>query len=199
MDVNNLDDTIRTACDLEEYGPYFIEEPIPPHCSIDALVRVKAGTRIPVAAGERFHTRWGFWEVLEKQAVSIIQPDLIYCGGILETKKIAAMAQVFYVGVAPHISEGPVDVAALVHIDATTPNFLIQEFFYPDLSTYEEILTEPFPIPKDGFIELPTRPSLEIEINEKALTKKAFEYRPGLELGVFWKGGITAFGKPARD
>jgi galactonate dehydratase len=103
------------------------------------------------------------------------------------------------VGVAPHISEGPVDVAALVHIDATTPNFLIQEFFYPDLSTYEEILTEPFPIPKDGFIELPTRPSLEIEINEKALTKKTFEYRPRLELGVFWKGGITAFGKPAQD
>ena len=193
------DDAIRAACDLEEYRPYFIEEPIPPHCSVDALARVKAGTQIPVAAGERFHTRWGFWEVLDKQAVSIIQPDLIYCGGILETKKIAAMAQVFYIGVAPHISEGPIDVAALVHVDASTPNFLIQEFFYPDLSTYEEILTEPFPVPKDGFIELPTRPGLGVELNEKALTKKPFEYRPGLELGVFWKGGITAFGKSSGE
>jgi L-alanine-DL-glutamate epimerase-like enolase superfamily enzyme len=90
-------------------------------------------------------------------------------------------------------------VAALVHVDASTPNFLIQEFFYPDLSTYDEILTEPFPYPKDGFIELPTRPGLGVEINEKALTKKSFEYRPGLELGVFWKGGITAFGTSRRE
>jgi len=119
------DDAIRIAWDLEEYRPYFIEEPIPPHCSVDALAKVRESTRIPVAAGERFHTRWGFWELLDKQAVSIIQPDLIYCGGILETKKIAAMAEVFYIGVAPHISEGPVDVAALVHVDASTPNFII--------------------------------------------------------------------------
>jgi galactonate dehydratase len=193
------DDAIRTARDLEEFRPYFIEEPIPPHSSVDALARVKANTEIPVAAGERFHTRWGFWEVLDKQAVSIVQPDLIYCGGILETKKIAAMAQVFYIGVAPHISEGPINVAALVHVDASTPNFQIQEFFYPDLANYDKILTEPFPYPKDGFIELPTRPGLGVEVDEIALTRELFEYRPGLDLGVFWRGGIGDFGKPEKQ
>lgn len=193
------EDAIRIARDLEEYQPYFIEEPIPPHCGVDALAKVSSSTRIPVAAGERFHTRWGFWEVLQKQAVAIIQPDLIYCGGILETKKIAAMAQVFYVGVAPHISEGPVNVAALVHVDASTSNFLIQEFFYPDMPTYEEVLKEPFPVPKDGFIELPTKPGLGVELDEKALTKRPFQYRPGLELGSLWRGGLKTFGKPVQE
>ncbi len=67
------------------------------------------------------------------------------------------------------------------------------------MSTYDEILTEPFPYPKDGFIELPTRPGLGVEVNEKALTRKPFQYRAGLELGAFWKGGITAFGKPEKQ
>jgi len=189
------DDAIRIAWDLEEFRPYFIEEPIPPDCNVDALVKVSKATKIPVVAGERFHTRWGFWELLDKQAVSIIQPDLIYCGGILETKKIAAMAEVFYVRVAPHISEGPVNLAALVHVDATTPNFTIQECYYPDIPNYEKILTASFPIPKNGFIELPTSPGLGVEIDEKALIKKPFNYRPGLEFGNFWEGGLQVFGR----
>lgn len=187
------EDAIQAARELEEYRPYWIEEPICPDCSVDALARVRSSTRIPVAAGERVLTRWGFWEVFQKQAVAIAQPDIIHCGGILEIKKIAAMAQVFYVGFAPHISEGPVEVATLVHVDASTPNFLIQEFFYPDMPLYEESLKEPFPVPKDGFIELPIKPGLGVELNEEALTKKPFKYRPGLVLGGLWGEGLKTF------
>ena len=187
------EDAIQAARELEEFRPFFIEEPICPDCDVEALARVRNSTRIPVAAGERFITHWGFWEVFQKQAVAIAQPDIIHCGGILEMKKIAAMAQVFYVGFAPHISEGPVEVAALVHIDASTPNFLIQEFFYPDMPVYEAIMKEPFPVPKDGFIELPTKPGLGIELDEKALTKKPFQYRPGLVLGGLWGEGLRTF------
>jgi galactonate dehydratase len=86
-------------------------------------------------------------------------------------------------------------VAALVHLDAATPNFLIQEFFYPDMPLYEEILKEPFPIPKGGFIELPTGPGLGVELDEKALTKKPFKFRPGLVLGGLWGEGLKTFAK----
>lgn len=187
------EDAIQAARELEEYNPYFIEEPICPDCSVDALARVRNSTRIPVAAGERVLTRWGFWEVFEKQAVAIAQPDIVHCGGISEMKKIAAMAQVSYVGFAPHISEGPVEVASLVHIDASTPNLLIQEFFYPDMPLYETIMKDPFPVPKDGFIELPTKPGLGVELDEKALTGKPFKYRPGLVLGGLWGEGLRTF------
>jgi len=187
------EDAIQAARELEEFRPFWIEEPIPPECSVEALVRVRESTRIPVAAGERVLTRWGFWDIFQKQAVAIAQPDPIHCGGILEMKKIAAMAQVFYVGVAPHISEGPVEVAALVNLDATVPNFVVQEFFYPDMPIYDKLLKEPFPVPKNGFIELPDKPGLGVDLDEEALTKRSFEYRPALVMSGLWGEGLKSF------
>jgi galactonate dehydratase len=181
------DTAIRIARELEEYNPFWIEEPIPPNCTVDALAKVSASTRIPVAAGERISTRWGYWDVLNKQAVSVIQPDIICCGGILEAKKIAAMAQVHYIGVAPHSASGPALAAASIHLDACTPNFLIQEFFFPDQAAYGEILKEHFLVPKDGFIELPKTPGLGLELDEEAVTKKPFQYRRGTTLSGLWK------------
>lgn len=181
------DTAIRIARELEEYNPYWIEEPIPPNCTVDALAKVSASTRIPVASGERISTRWGYWDVLNKQAVSVIQPDIICCGGILETKKIAAMAQVHYIGVAPHSASGPALAAASIHLDACTPNFLIQEFFFPDQAAYGEILKEHFLVPKDGFIELPKTPGLGLELDEEAVSKQPFQYRRGTTLSGLWK------------
>jgi len=181
------DTAIRMARELEEYNPFWIEEPIPPNCTVDALAKVSASTRIPVAAGERISTRWGYWDVLNKQAVSVIQPDIICCGGILEAKKIAAMAQVHYIGVAPHSASGPALAAASIHLDACTPNFLIQEFFFPDQAAYGEILKEHFLVPKDGFIELPKTPGLGLELDEEAVSKKPFQYRRGTTLSGLWK------------
>ena len=181
------DTAIRIARELEEYNPYWIEEPIPPNCTVDALAKVSASTRIPVASGERISTRWGYWDVLNKQAVSVIQPDIICCGGILETKKVAAMAQVHYIGVAPHSASGPALAAASIHLDACTPNFLIQELFYPDQAAYGEILKEHFLVPKDGFIELPKKPGLGLELDEEAVSKQPFQYRRGTTLSGLWE------------
>lgn len=188
------DTAIQIARELEEYKPYWIEEPIPPNSTVDALAKVASSTWIPVASGERISTRWGFWDVLAKQAVSVIQPDIICCGGILETKKIAAMAQVHHIGVAPHSASGPALAAASMHLDACTPNFLIQELFYPDQPTYGEILNEHFLVPKNGFIELPTKPGLGLELNIEAVSKQAFQYRRDPTLSGLW-GNLEAFGK----
>lgn len=171
------ENAIWVARELEEYKPYWFEEPVPPD-NVDALAKVASSIRIPIATAEKACTRWGFREMLEKQAVSIIMPDIICAGGILETIKIAAMAEVYHIGVAPHSCNGPGLTAASLQLDACIPNFLIQEFFYPDQPLYDEILEEPFPILKDGFVELPTKPGLGIEINEKALAARPFRHHP---------------------
>ena len=93
------------------YRPYFVEEPVPQE-NVDALAEVRRAVRVPIATGERLVTRHQFREVLEKQAAHIIQPDLCHCGGLWEAKKIAAMAEAYYVGVAPHNPLGPISLAA---------------------------------------------------------------------------------------
>jgi len=97
-----------------------------------------------VNTGERLFTRYGFRELLEKQAVDIIQPDPCACGGILETKKIAAIAETYYVYVAPHNPMGPVATAVCAHIDASIPNFLIQEYIRDDKPLRSEVVVKPW-------------------------------------------------------
>ncbi|MCX7012930.1 MAG: galactonate dehydratase, partial [Candidatus Sumerlaeota bacterium] len=111
---------IRLAEALEPLRPLFIEEPCLPE-NVDALVRVARATTIPVATGERLFTRWGFREVLEKQAAAILQPDLCHAGGIFEARKIAAMAEVYYASVAPHNPLGPISLAACLQVDSCAP------------------------------------------------------------------------------
>ena len=182
------EDAIQAARDLEEFRPYWLEEPIPPEASVDALARVRNAIRIPVASGERFITKWQWAEVFQKEAVAIAQPDVVHCGGILEMKKIAAMAHASFTALAPHQEQGPCMLAANVHVDASTPNFLIQEFFVRDIQLYQDILKDAsFPMAKDGYIELPTKPGLGIDIDENALTRKPFAWRPALVLRHMWK------------
>jgi len=159
---------ILMAKALEPYSPMFLEEPCLPE-NVDAMVRVARSTSIPIATGERLFTRWGFREVLEKQAASVIQPDLSHAGGIFECRKIAAMAEVYYVGVAPHCPLGPIALSACLQLDACTPNFLIQEL----VTLGEGYLKEPFKV-RDGYIEVPEKPGLGIEIDEEAVKEKAY-------------------------
>lgn len=165
---------IRLARKFEPYFPMFIEEPCLPE-NVDVMVTVARSTSIPIASGERLFTKWGFRELLEKQAVAIVQPDLCHAGGILETKKIAAMSEVYYGSVAPHNPLGPIALAACLQLDTCTPNFLIQE--HPSLDTGEDlgvgIFKNPFVI-KDGYIDVPTRPGLGVEIDEEALKDKLY-------------------------
>ena len=158
--------SIRLAKALEPYHPMFIEEPCLPE-NVDALVTVARSTSIPIATGERLFTKWGFREVLEKQAAAVVQPDLCHAGGILECKKIAAMAECYYAGVAPHNPLGPISLAACLQLDACIPNFLVQE----QVNLGEGYLKQPFEL-VDGSIELPTAPGLGIELDDEAVAEK---------------------------
>jgi galactonate dehydratase len=158
---------IRIAHRLEEFNPFFYEEPIP--CdNIDAMAMVARSINIPVATGERLYTRWGFKDLLEKQAAAIIQPDICHDGGIMETKKIAAMAEVYYVALAPHNPNGPLSTAASVQVDCTCPNFLIQEHVISDEPLYTDIQKEPLKA-VDGYFTPPSTPGLGVDLNEELL------------------------------
>ncbi len=160
---------IKIAQVLEPYGILFLEEPCLPE-NVDAMVEVARSTSIPIATGERLFTKWGFREVLEKQAARILQPDLCHCGGILEAKKIAAMAEVYYAAVAPHNPLGPRSLAAGLQLDACIPNFLCQE----QVTLGEGYLKEPFVL-KDGYIDVPTKPGLGIELDDDPIADKLYD------------------------
>ena len=168
----NLPTAKRVLRALEPYNPYFVEEPLPPE-NVDALVELKRSTRVPLATGERLVTRYQFRELLEKFAVDYIQPDTLHCGGIAETRKIAAMAEAYYTPLCPHNPGGPVSTAAMVHMAATIPNFQVLEFIH--VPGRENILVEPL-VWKDGYFELPTKPGLGVELNYEAM--KEFPYDP---------------------
>ncbi|MCC6443702.1 MAG: galactonate dehydratase [Armatimonadetes bacterium] len=160
---------VRLAKALEPHYPMFIEEPCQAQ-NVDVMATIARSTSIPVATGERLFTKWAFREVLEKQAAVILQPDLCHAGGILECKKIAAMAECYYAAIAPHNPLGPISLAAGLQLDACVPNFLCQE----QVSLGEGYLKAPFVI-EDGYIALPTGPGLGIEPDEEALADKLFE------------------------
>jgi len=160
---------IRIGKRLEEFTPFFYEEPIPPE-NLDALALVARAVHIPVATGERLFTKWGFRDLFEKQAAAVIQPDICHAGGILELKKIAAMAETYYIGFAPHNPNGPICTAASIQVDACTPNFLIQEFVISDEPLRSQLQQEPLRI-VDGYFEIPNRPGLGVEINEEYLDR----------------------------
>ncbi|MCE9615203.1 MAG: galactonate dehydratase [Lentisphaerae bacterium] len=159
---------------LEPFQPMFIEEPCLPE-NVPALAAITASTTIPIATGERLFTRWGFREVLERQAAAVLQPDVCHAGGIFETRKIAAMAETYYVSIAPHNPLGPISLAACLQVDACTPNFLVQE--HPGLSNRWDLghgfLKTPFNI-QEGYIETPQGPGLGIDVNEDAVRERAY-------------------------
>lgn len=154
---------IEVCHELKGMRPMFVEEPVPQE-NVDALKLVSDHVPFPIATGERLLTRWGFREVFEKQAVAYLQPDTSHAGGITELKKIANMAEVYYMHIAPHCAIGPIAFSASLHVDAVVPNFLIQEQI--DAGLGAGLFTEDWQV-KDGHIELPTKPGLGFEIDEK--------------------------------
>ncbi len=158
---------IRVAKELEEFSPFWFEEPVPPE-NIDEMARVAAHTSIPIATGERLVTKFEFAELLNKQAAQILQLDVGQCGGILEAKKIAGMAEAHYAMIAPHMYCGPVAAAAAVQLDTCSPNFLIQE--YNGAGLHSDIFKEPIRF-EQGFITPPTGPGLGVELDEAVVKK----------------------------
>jgi galactonate dehydratase len=133
---------------------------------------VARAVKVPVATGERLVTRFQFRELLEKSACAVIQPDLCHCGGIWETRKIAAMAEAYYVSVAPHNPLGPIATAACIHFALATPNFLIQEAIRSDVPWRDQVVTPPRIV--DGHALPNDRPGLGIDVNEAEAARHPF-------------------------
>ncbi len=157
---------IRFANAIEELRPYVFEEPVPPQ-NIEAMAKVAAGTSVPLATGERLYTKWGFVELLQKQIVALIQPDICHVGGISEIRKVAAMAEAYYVGIQPHNPYGPINTMAALQIDACTANFMIQEGGHG--AWFDQIVVGEFPRQKRGYFDVPKGPGIGIDMDEAAL------------------------------
>jgi galactonate dehydratase len=159
---------------LEPYQPWFYEE-IAQALNVDVMAEMAKKTHVPIATGERIFTKWGFREILEKRAATILQPDICYAGGITELKIIAGMAEAYYTPLAPHNPQGPCSLAASLQIGASIPNFLIQE---RGDNEYTDLLKKPLPPVKDGYRPLLTDPGLGITIDEDKLKAQVGEPRP---------------------
>jgi galactonate dehydratase len=158
---------------LAPYRPFFIEEPVPPE-NVDAMAEVRRASPAPIATGERLVTRFQFRELFEKHACDIIQPDLCHCGGIWEARKIAAMAEAYYIGVAPHNPLGPVANAVALHFDLSTPNFLIQEDMLSDVPWRWEVVRHNLETEK-GYWLPSDAPGFGIDIDEEAAKRHPFK------------------------
>jgi len=169
---HSLGNAVEFCRVLAPYRPFFIEEPVPPE-NVDVLAEVRRLSPVPIASGERLATRFQFREIFEKHACHVIQPDLCHCGGLWEAKKIAAMAETYTMGVAPHNPLGPIANAVALHFDLSTPNFLIQEDMLMDVPWRWEVVEHSLES-RQGYWFPIDAPGLGIEVNEAAAAKHPF-------------------------
>jgi galactonate dehydratase len=155
---------------VKPHRPMFLEEPIRPE-NIAALAALRREVDVPIATGEMLYTKYAFRDILASGAADIVQPDLLICGGLLEAKKIAAMAEAHDVNVAPHNPLGPVSTAVAVHFAASTPNFLILEYRPDQSGPARDLVRKPLVL-ENGHIRIPDQPGLGIELNEPAFAGK---------------------------
>jgi galactonate dehydratase len=165
---------IRVARQLERYDPFFYEEPVPPE-QMAELALVARSTSIPIAAGERAYSKHDFRPMFEQQAVAYCQPDPCHAGGITELKKIAALAEAYHIGFAPHNPNGPVATRACQHLAAACPNFTILEWLPEDVPWRDAAMGDAFEA-AGGSMPLPPGPGLGIELDEAVL--RAHPYVP---------------------
>ena len=162
---------VEFARELAPFKPSWLEEPVPPENlaaqkkAADAI----APLGIPVATGERLHTMYEYRELFELQACDIIQPDITHFGGILNTKKLAAWAEAYYMLIAPHNVGGPISTAAALHLAACTPNFKIQEHFNDFSEAYVKKAAPGNPEIEDGYFALPSGPGLGVTLDEEVV------------------------------
>lgn len=169
----NISTGIKIAKELEQFKPMFFEEPTPPD-SLDALKAVKDKSPVAISAGERLYTRWDYKPMFDLMAADYIQPDISHAGGIMELKKIAAEAECRYISFAPHNPSGPVANAATLQMGATCVNFNILEIMYSDVEWRKDVTNEKLEY-ENGYIKIPDRPGLGIEINEQECLKHPYK------------------------
>ncbi len=166
----NLPEAVKIARALEPYDIMWLEEIIPPD-NVDAYVRLKAETRIPLCVSERLFTRFGFRQVVEKNAADVIMPDMAWTGGITETRKIAALADTYYLPITCHDTIGPVALWSAAHLMLHIPNAMIQETVrgYTQ-GWYNDVMTEPLQI-SEGMLSLAGKPGLGATLREEILQR----------------------------
>jgi galactonate dehydratase len=162
---------------LEPYSPFFIEEPVLSE-HLEAMAELRKNTHIPIATGERLFSRFDYKRVFTLGAADIIQPDLSHAGGITECKKIADMAEAWDIGLAPHCPLGPIALAACLQVDAVCQNAFIQEqsqgIHYNQSNDLTDYLVDPSVFHyKDGYVAIPQKPGLGIEIDEEVVIERA--------------------------
>lgn len=180
---------VRLLQDLAPYDLFWMEEPIPPD-DFQALAQVRAaGLQVDIAFGERMYSKWDFAPLLEARLVDIIQPDLCHAGGITECKKIAALAETYYVNVAPHSPQGPISTAAAAHLAMAIPNFSILEFV-PSAPYRDNIMRDPWVVER-GYLHVPDRAGLGVDLDEDMIL--ASPPRPvGIPVGAWHADGSVA-------
>jgi galactonate dehydratase len=174
---------------IEEYRPFFCEEPVPPE-QPDALLEVRKSVRVPIATGERLATRWEFRRLCELQACHVLQPDLSHCGGLLEARKIASLGEIYLMGIAPHNPNGPVANVVALHFALATPNFLIQEDMLGDVPWRFDVVQTKLRSEQGHWLPL-EEPGLGVEINEEEARKHPFQQEV-LEQMIFHADGSVA-------
>jgi len=184
----NVSTAVELAHAMEPLRPAWFEEPVP-HTNIAAMVEVARRSPVPIATGESFSNKQQFAELLKENAINILQPEPLNLGGLFAARKIADLADAYYAVIAPHSAQGPVCSAACVQLNASIPNFFIHEIFDEFNEPWEkEIVTGGVEL-KNGYIEIPERPGLGIDLNIEEILKHPYQqenylplFKPGWEL-----------------
>ena len=169
----NIPTSVKIAKELEQFKPMLFEEPVPPD-NLEALKAVRDKSPVAISAGERLYNLKQFKDLFEMRAADYIQPDVSHAGGIMELKKIAAMADTYYIPFAPHNPSGPVANAATLQLAACCSNFSILEIMYSDVPWRADVTNEKLHY-ENGFITIPDGPGLGIEINEEECLKHPYQ------------------------
>lgn len=161
---------IERARKLEEYNPFFLEDALSPD-DIDGYAKLTRATSLRIAAGEAYTTRFPYRDLIEKGNIDVVQPDVTRVGGISEAQKIAWMVQDLGVMFVPHSWSTDILVAATLHLLAAIPQESLLEFCISNSPLKNDLILEPFSIDKEGFVKVPEKPGLGIELNEEIIKK----------------------------
>lgn len=168
-------DAIKLLRALEEFDLLWVEDPVPPE-NIDALLEVQKNVRVPIATGENLYRKYGYRELIEKQACRIVSPDIPKMGGLSEAKKVFDMADIYYIPVAPHNVSSPIGTMAAAHLCAAMPNFLTIEFHAREVEWWEDmVISDAKPLMSNGYIIPPEKPGIGLDINEEVIKKHLVE------------------------
>jgi galactonate dehydratase len=165
---------IRIARELEQFGIFWFEEPCPPE-NVDALIEVRRAAKVPIAAGERIFDRYAFSELLRRGAVDYVQPDVSHVGGLTAVSRIAELAEMHYLAVAPHNPSGPVATAATLQLAAALPNFCYLEIMATDVPWRASLTDESLQF-RDGRMRIPDQPGIGVQLRTEAFA--AYPYQP---------------------